>query len=286
VNDANGLFVDYRVRWKAHGLRPGAFRGVESGAGDHIRASLPLRGNADPRRLDLRATMRDPFGTIWIREFEQNAALKVAVLADVSASMGFVGRHDKIEEMRRVAVAIAQAAWRNGDAFGFFGANESPRAALTLPVRVNRGAAAWVARQLAASAPEGRSARGLARVVPLLPRRRALVFVVSDFLWPERDVSDLLRRLAHHAVVPVVLRDPAETDAIHRRGIAMLRDLETGERRFVWLRPGLVDALRARRAERDARLRELCRVAGCAPFFVRGRFEAAALTRYFMEMPA
>ena len=178
MNDANGLFVDYRVRWKAHGLRPGAFRGVEAGSGDHIRASLPLHGNADPRRLDLRATMRDPFGTIWVREFEQNAALKVAALDDMSASMGFVGRHDKVEEMRRVAVAIAQAAWRNGDAFGFFGANESPRAALTLPVRVNRGAAAWVARRLADVAPEGESARGLVRTVPLLPRRRALVFVV------------------------------------------------------------------------------------------------------------
>jgi hypothetical protein len=113
-----------------------------------------------------------------------------------------------------------------------------------------------------------------------------LVFIVSDFLWPERDIADILRRLAHHAVVPIVLRDPAEVDAVQRRGIAMLRDLETGEQRFVWLRPRLVKALRERRNRGEERLRQLCRSAGSAPFFVRGRFDAAALTRHFMETPA
>ncbi len=96
----------------------------------------------------------------------------------------------------------------------------------------------------------------------------------------------MLRRLAHHAVVPIVLRDPAEVDAVHQRGIAMLRDLETGEQRFVWLRPGLVDALRKRRQHGEDRLRQLCRLAGAAPFFVRGRFDAALLTRHFVETPA
>jgi hypothetical protein len=119
-----------------------------------------------------------------------------------------------------------------------------------------------------------------------LPHRRALVFVVSDFHWPEHDLEDILRSLAHHSVVPIVLRDPAEVDAVHRRGIAVLRDLESGERRFVWLRPRLIEALRAARNRSEERLRHLCRGAGCAPFFVRGRFDPALLTRHFLEMPA
>jgi len=44
----------------------------------------------------------------------------------------------------------------------------------------------------------------------------------------------------------VVLWDPAEAEAVHRHGIATLKDLESGAQRFVWLRPGLVDALRKR----------------------------------------
>ena len=90
-----------------------------------------------------------------------------------------------------------------------------------------------------------------------MPHRRALVFLVSDFHWPRaRHRRRSCAALAHHAVVPVVLRDPAEVDAIHRRGIAVLRDLETGEQRFVWLRRGLIDALRARaRPRATTRLR-------------------------------
>jgi uncharacterized protein (DUF58 family) len=286
VVDASHVFVEYRVRWKSSALRPGAFRGVHSGGGDHIRASIPLHERADPRRLDLRATARDPFGGVWVREYEQNSALKVAVLADVSASMGYVGRYDKMEQLRRVATSIARTAWRNGDAFGFHAASETPRRELSLPARVNRGAADWIAGRLEAFVPAGRSARGLIDTVPLLPRRRALVFLVSDFHWPRKDLPDLLRALTHHAVVPIVLWDPAEADAVHRHGIAVLRDLETGDRRFVWLRPRLVEALRARHRRRERELVEACRSAGSAPFFVRGRFDAALLTRYFAEAAA
>ena len=284
--DASAVFVEYRVRWKTSGLRPGGFRGIHAGAGDHIRASVPLHEHADPRRLDLRATLRDPFGGLWVRECEQNSALKVVVLADVSASMAYVGRHDKLEELRRIAIALARTAWRNGDAFGFCAANEMPLFDLMLPARVNRGAGDWIEQRLARFSPSGRSARGLLRAIPYLPHRRALVFVVSDFHWPSEDLSDLLRGLAHHAVVPIVLRDPAEADAIHRHGIAVLRDLENGERRFVWLRPGLIDRLRARRTQREDELRRACRGAGCAPFFVRGRFDPALLTRHFLETAA
>ena len=286
MTDASAVFVEYRVRWKTSGLRPGAFRGLNAGSGDHIRTSVPLREHSDPRRLDIRASLRDPFGGLWVREFALNAALKVIVLADVSASMGYVGRYDKLDQVRSIAVALAQTAWRNGDAFGFYAAGEAPEKRLMLPARVNRGAGEWIERRLDGFAPHGASARGLFKLVPHLPQRRALVFVVSDFYWPEHDLAELLRALAHHAVVPVVLWDPAETDAVHRHGIAVLRDLESGERRFVWLRPSLVAALRERRRKREHDVRHVCRAAGSAPFFVRGRFDPALLTQHFLEMPA
>ena len=284
--DEASVFVEYRVRWKTSGLRPGAFRGIDSGIGDLMRASVPLRGQADPRRLDLRATLRDPFGGIWVREFEQNSALKVIVLADVSASMRYVGRYDKFDQLRRIAVALARTAWRNGDAFGLRAANETPQESLALPVRVQRGAAEWIDRRLSRFEPSGSSARGLLRMIPELPNRRALVFVVSDFLWPEDDIRQILQGLAHHAIVPIVLRDPAEGEAVHRHGIATLRDLETGEQRFVWLRPSLIDALRTEKRKREDVLLRICRTAGCVPFVVRGRFDPAALTRHFLETAA
>ena len=284
--DAGSIYVEYRVRWKTGGIRPGAFRGMQSGAGERFRSSIPLHARADPRRVDVRASLRDPLGGIWVRDFEQNSALKVLVLADVSASMGFVGRHDKIDQLRRIAVALARTAWRNGDAFGFYAASETPHSSLTLPARLNRGAADWLDRRLAMHAPSGKSARGLVQATAQLPHRRALVFLVSDFHWPGDDLVQVMRGLAHHAIVPVVLWDPAEAEAVHRHGIATLKDLESGAQRFVWLRPGLVDALRKRRDQHEEMLRHVCARAGCAPFFVRDRFDPRELTRYFLETPA
>jgi uncharacterized protein (DUF58 family) len=283
---SGAIHVEYRVRWKTGGIRPGAFRGMQSGAGERFRSSVPLHARADPRRVDVRASLRDPLGGIWVRDFEQNSALKVLVLADVSASMGFVGHHDKVDQLRRIAVALARSAWRNGDAFGFYAANEAPQPSLTLPARLNRGAAEWLDRRVATLVPSGASARGLLDSAKQLPHRRALVFLVSDFHWPSDDLAQVLRALAHHAVVPVVLSDPAEADAVHRHGIATIKDLESGARRFVWLRPGLVDSLRKRRDRHEEMLRRVCALAGCAPFFVRDRFDPLQLTRYFLETPA
>lgn len=284
--DSGSIYVEYRVRWKTGGIRPGAFRGTQSGAGERFRSSIPLHARADPRRVDVRASLRDPLGGIWVRDFEQNSALKILVLADVSASMGFVGRHDKIDQLRRISIALARSAWRNGDAFGFHAANETPQTSLTLPARLNRGAAEWLDRRLTRYTPRGASARGLLQSTAQLPHRRALVFLVSDFHWPRGDLVQILRGLAHHAVVPVVLWDPAEADTVHRHGIATLKDLESGDRRFVWLRPGLVDALRERRDRHGEMLRHACARAGCAPFFVRDRFDPLELSRYFLETPA
>ncbi len=283
MTTAGSIFVEYKVRWKTGGIRPGAFRGIHSGPGERFRTSVPLHARADPRRLDVRATLRDPLGGVWVRDFEQQSALKVIVLADVSASMGYVGRHDKMEQVRRIGIALARTAWRNGDAFGFHAAGERPHAGLTLPAHLNRGAGEWLDRKLAQHIASGTSARGLLEVTAQLPQRRALVFLVSDFHWPAGDLDAVFARLAHHAVVPVVLWDPAETQAVHRHGIAVVRDMESGARRFVWLRPGLIDALRSRRSRREDELRRLCARFGSTPFFVRDRFDPLALTRYFLE---
>ena len=67
MTDASGIFVEYRVRWKTTSLRPGAFRGLYAGAGDRTRARVPLHENADPRRIDVRATLRGPLWRIWVR---------------------------------------------------------------------------------------------------------------------------------------------------------------------------------------------------------------------------
>lgn len=275
--------VEYRVRWRPGGVLPGAFRGTVAGSGNELRAVVPLADYPDPRRLDLRTTLRDPFQRLWVRDFKQTTALKLFVLADVSASMAFRGRHDKFALLRRIISVLAHSAWKGGDRFGVYAADEHLRPELCLPARVNRGAGDWLDPRYAAFTPTGRSAQGLFEALAELPSSRALLFLISDFHWPEQQLREMLRRVTHHDLVPIVLWDPAETEQLPRHGFARLRDSETGERRFVWLRPALAQELRAARARQRAGIEATCRAAGRRPFFVTDAFDPHQLTRHFME---
>lgn len=282
MNDTRAALVDYRIGFKPGGVLPGAFGGTIPGSGQQLRAVVPLKDHPDPRRLDLRATLRDPLHRLWVRDFLQNTALKVVVLADLSASMSYRGTYDKYRQLRQISVTLAHSAFHGGDAFGFFAADEKPRVELALPPRVNRGAADWIVRRLDETVPSGGSARGLLDLQAQLPRRHALVFVISDFNWPDADHAALFKGLVQHEVVPVVLWDPSEFERLPRRGIAALQDIETGERRFVWLRPSLIEAARSASASRENRLRNACRRAGRVPYFVRKSFDPLNMTNHFM----
>lgn len=278
--------LHYRVRWKPSGTHPGASGGVQAGTGEQLRALVQLRDHPDPRRLDLRASLRDPLERLWVRDFHLNTALKLVVLVDLSASMGYVGKVDRMAVVRDIASHLALAAWKSGDAFGLYGANEKPRRDALLPPRVNRGAWLWVQNQFAKVRPHGDSAAGLASLVSQLPQRRALVCVISDFRWPQGQLEKLLKNLAHHDVVPIVLQDPGEVDELPTNGIAWLRDTETGSGRFVWMRPGLLRAVKAARESHVQSIEKACRATGRKPFMVRGEFDPLALTCHFWSRAA
>ncbi len=91
-------------------------------------------------------------------------------------------------------------------------------------------------------------------------KRRAVTFVISDFLVP--DYEGPLRGAARtHDVIPVVVRDPFE-DALPRLGLVELEDSETGQRTLVDTSSAAAAsafqrAMRTRRAERTQVFRRL-----------------------------
>lgn len=278
--------MHYRVRWKPSGIHPGASSGVQAGSGDQLRALVQLRDHPDPRRLDLRASVRDPLERLWVRDFHLNTALKIVVLMDMSASMGYVGRVSRMSVAGDVAAHLALAAWKSGDAFGLFGANAAPRRDVELPPRVNRGAWWWVRQRFAQAKPAGDSAAGMLSLVAKLPRKRALVCIVSDFRWPDGQMETLLKRIAHHDILPIVLQDPAEVDELPSSGIAIVRDVENGSQRFVWMRPALARQITATRERHLSQIHAACRSVGSKPFVVKGSFDPMALTCHFLERAA
>lgn len=272
----------YRIPWMPRSMHPGNHAATANGAGVEVDGFRPFGEGEDPRRFDLRAGLRDPLGRLFVRRYRQPASVQVYVLADLSASMGFVGAGSKQQMLADFVRATALSATRHGDSFAFYGAAESLNATLTSPPTRRSGQVDSLADTLARMTLSGASAHGLQEALTLLPNRKALVFLVSDFYWPEQQLADTLQLCARHAVIPVVLRDSAEHTQPPGFGLAAVADSETGRRRLLFLRPSLNQRLIAAQASFDATLHKRFSTHGMRPLRITDQFEADRVTAYFM----
>ena len=273
--------LHYRIGAAALGHFPGHHRSPRGHSGFEFRGHATLFDAPDARRLDLHASLRDPFGHWLVRIYKERMAIPVAMVADLSASMGFAGARRKLDVLADFVESLAWSAWRTGDSFGFVGCDAVVRDALLLPATRARGAGSALARTLRALHLEGRSAQALSEAHRHLSRQRSLVFLVSDFHLPPAEVAAVLVSLAHHEVVPVVLWDALEFELSARHGLAQVVDPETGRRRWVWWRPALRERWQAARQQRRDSLVQLFRVHRLEPLFIEDGFDADAVTRHF-----
>jgi len=273
--------VHYRFATPAMGHFPGHHRSTRGESGFEFRGHASLLDAPDPRRLDLHASLRDPFGNWVVRVYSQRKSIPVVVVADLSASMGFAGARRKVDVLADFVDSLAWSAWRTGDSFGFVGCDSAVREDVLLPPTRMRGVGATLAQALRGLALEGASARGLLSASRYLGRQRALVFLLSDFHLPLPEVEALVASMAHHELVPVVLWDPIEFRLTARRGLANVVDPENGRRRLVWWRPALRDRWLAAQAQRREALLQVFRAGRLKPLFIEGAFDADAVTRHF-----
>ena len=311
----------YRLRGSARGLFPGQHRSRSGESGFEFRGHAALHDAPDARRLDLHASLRDPFGGWVVRRYSERKAIAVALVADLSASMGFDasaqargdgaaplrgdgpapsrvdvpapsrvdgpapsrrGPQRKLDVLADFAACLAWSAWRSGDSFGFVGCDDHVRADLAVPQTRRRGAGIALAQALRRLQPRGASARALRDAQHHLPARRALVFLVSDFHLPLAELENVLASLALHDVVPVVLWQPSEFELGAARGLAFAAEPESGAQRWLWWRPALREAWRAAHRQRREALEALFRSHRLAPLFIEGGFDAVAVTRHFL----
>jgi hypothetical protein len=277
----------YRIPGRVGGRRPGWHAGSSMGSGQEFVAHKNLYDYPDPRRLDLRASLRSLDEKWLVRINRQRAGISVWALVDVSASMAFGSRQPKLQVVADFVEALGLSAFRVGDAAGLMAFDAVERSDLFIPARVSRGMGTMMSRALLDSASAGPVAGdrgdGLEAVASRLAGQQGLVFLVSDFHWPLDRLGIALDYLAHTTVVPVVVWDPAETEPPIRNALATLRDAESGTRRTLWVRPKLRDDWRRSVAERRAEINTLLAARNLHPFYMEGDFDADALSRYFFE---
>jgi uncharacterized protein (DUF58 family) len=280
AND-EALYLDYAVRWRPGQAVPGRHTSRVSGAGGNFRAYRPFWQVPDARKIDVRRSIMDPFDQVMVRQTDDRTAISVIIAADVSRSMQPTPASENLPAIAHIAQAAARSAHRAGDAFGLITFDAAPRDDLYLPPSRSRGATAAAIKSLRALRPDGKSAAGIANLSALLPSRRCLIILASDFLFPPNLLEHALSTLARHDVAPIVFHDTREQQ-IPRAGLMRLQDSETGEKRLVLMRPALARRWQTARTHwrttLDSIFRHHCRPA----FHVDGKPDLAKIGEHLL----
>lgn len=276
----------YHIGWRNRGRHPGRHASTQRGLGMEFIGHTTLIAYPDPRRIDLRQTIRDPMEQVYVRLFNQKSATPVFVIGDLSGSMNFGAKKRKIRQAAEITESIAQSATRNADPFGFIGFDEIVREDWISTASFKSQRAIEMAERLKEYHPEPVDGSGIAEVWRYLPRERALVFLISDFHMPLKALEASLANLLRHHIVPIVLWDADEYKNLPEFGITAVTDPETGAKRTLFLRKEYRDKIIESFEQRRAAINKLFIAFDMPPFYVEGDFDADALTEYFHQFVA
>jgi uncharacterized protein (DUF58 family) len=275
--------IFYRSRGRAEGIVIGAHRGRRTGGQGSFLDHVPYLEQPDPRHIDLRLTVRDPFEAVYVRRFEQRLAITLFAIVDLSRSMSFGGTARKLALVAELCACLARSARRQGDAFGLLGCDTEARQDFIFPATRRSGLEVELRRRFEQFVPTQNGAAGLGEAAAYLAGKRKLVFLISDFQVPLTLIEAVLQSVARHDVVPIVVSDSAEEAALPSFGLIDVTDLETNRHRTVFMRPALRRQWLAQAQSRKLSLDRLFRRYGRTPFDLRDRFDADQLSRHLLE---
>lgn len=267
----------YRLAHPGYSVFPGAHPGQMVGSGHLFKRHQPLLASPDPRRIDLRASVLDPFQHYRVRVFQQHSKLTVYVLVDLSASM-----HGQLPAVSEFVLSAAQSAVQMGDSFGFIGGGLSIDHQWILPAGPAMQPVRELADRLARFRTEN-SAESLSKIAPLLPNKRCLLFLVSDYHFPLAQLQTILQPLTSHAVVPIVWWNTAEYSNLPDWGLLRFKDAESRRCKTLLMRPALKQRIIHAFENRRVQLRQGFRAFGMEPLFLTDGYRAETVNNYFQR---
>lgn len=273
--------IHYKIPWRAGSSFPGHHSTYQKGGGLQFQNHIPLIDAPDPRRFDIRTSLRDSFEQIQVRVYQQTSSIPVYVIADLSASMSFQGVNSKMDVMADFVASMSFSAYRTGDSFGFVGCADQDFDPWVLPPTLNQAAGLALADKLRCNQPKGKNSSGLLHAANKLGVRRGLIFLLSDFHFPLDLIDKIMVTMANHDVVPVMLWDQQESTQLPDFGLVSIKDAETQQRRMLLMRPSLKKQIQQQFLERHEKLMGLFGQYGRLPLLLENGFDSDEVTHYF-----
>jgi uncharacterized protein (DUF58 family) len=257
--------IEIRTRRLVNTLFSGDYKSSFKGRGIEfldVREYLP---GDDVRTIDWKVTAR--FGRPYVKKFAEERELVVILLVDASGSDRFgTRRRFKLEQAAQVAATLAFSAIRNNDKVGlmFF----TDHIEKYVPPRKGRSHVLRLIRDILYFEPEHRGTDPVQALEFLMHvlKRRAIVFLVSDFLGdgfsPDKLKKPLGIAARRHDLVAISVNDPAEEE-LPKLGLVEFEDAETGQVATVDTRdPALRKRFKQWRAGREAELAKMVKQLG------------------------
>ena len=253
--------LELRTRRLVNAGFAGQYHSVFKGRGMNFEEVREYAAGDEIRSIDWNVTAR--MNAPYVKKFTEERELTVMLVVDVSASGTFGSVElSKRELAAEVASILAFSAINNNDKVGLLLFSDDVE--LFIPPKKGRLHTLRLIREMLYFEPAGRGTN-LAGALDYLNRvinRRAVLFLISDFLAPDFSKA-LTVSSRRHDVVAMPVSDPGES-ALPDVGIITLEDAETGQQIDIntgskAVRRGLadLDAVRRKSLERLFRSRRV-----------------------------
>jgi uncharacterized protein (DUF58 family) len=227
------LRLEWTVIRRLDGLLHGNYRTLFRGVGVDLADLREYTTTDDVRHIDWNVTAR--MQVPYVRVYNEDRDLTAWFLLDVSPSVDFGARAvTKRSVSSEFVTVLARLLTRHGNPVGALMYGDRMDAAIP-PGRGRRHVLHLLHRLL--TRPESPPSRvtdlaAFLRAALSVLKRRALVFVVSDFISSPGWAEPLALLARRHEVIAVRLYDPLEIE-LPDLGLVVLQDAETGEQAWV-----------------------------------------------------
>ncbi|MBF0279527.1 MAG: DUF58 domain-containing protein [SAR324 cluster bacterium] len=258
--------IHLRTNRMANDLLQGSYHSAFKGHGMEFDQVREYEMGDDIRLIDWNVTAR--MDEPYIKQYIEEREITVILVVDISASGSFGSARMKKEVAAEFAAVIAYSAIKNKDKIGLI--MFSDQVELYIPPRKGRNHVWKVIREILTFQPQHRGTdinTGLNYLNKMI-KRKAITFLISDFLSPDFEKSLRLSNQRHDLIaVPIV--DPRERE-LPPVGVIEMRDPETGQGIAVdTFNLKVRSRFKEKRIEYESQLRTVFRKAGVDELWVQ-----------------
>ncbi|MCB2107087.1 MAG: DUF58 domain-containing protein [Rhodobacteraceae bacterium] len=224
--------LEWTVIRRLDGLLHGAYRTLFRGTGLDLAGLREYQYGDDVRHIDWNVTAR--LQTPYVRQFNEDREVIGWFLLDLSPSVDFGGQVSKRDLAIEFVTVLTRILTRHGNPVGaiFYGDGVEQ----VIPPGNGRRHVLRMLRSLTDRPPRSQAKptdlSDLIRTANQMMRRRAIAFLVSDFISVPGWAKPLAEMARRHETIAIRVGDQSE-QFIPNIGLTVIQDAETGEQTLV-----------------------------------------------------